>query len=106
LSIGGGGVVGLFHELIKLGAERAKTNLKKNLGLFGGGVQLEATFFITKISPNCKPKINPLTLSKGFFMNLFNNFNKKIEEKGVAPHISTIFSFNTIFFLKNLSFVL
>jgi hypothetical protein len=89
LSIGGGGVVGLFHELIKLGAERA-----------------QPTLYITKISPNCKPKINPLTLSKGFFMNLFNNFNKKIEEKGVAPHISTIFSFNTIFFLKNLSFVL
>jgi hypothetical protein len=38
---------------------------------------LEAAFFISKISSNGDPKINPLTLSKGFFMKIFNNFGKK-----------------------------
>jgi hypothetical protein len=48
----------------------------------GGGVGvaslLEGSFFTVKISPNGDPKINPLTLSKGFFMKIFNNFDKKI----------------------------
>ncbi len=60
------------------------------------GVQLEATFFNVEISPNGDPKINLLTLSKGFFMLILNNFGRKIEIKGRVPHISTISFFNTI----------
>jgi hypothetical protein len=39
---------------------------------------LEAVFFIAEISPNDNPKINLLTLSKGFFMKISNNFGRKI----------------------------
>jgi hypothetical protein len=34
-------------------------------------------FLTAKISPNGDPKVNLLTLSKGFFMKIFNNFGKK-----------------------------
>jgi hypothetical protein len=46
---------------------------KKHWGCFGreGGFNLEARFFSAKISPNNDPKINPLTLSKGFFKKKF-----------------------------------
>jgi hypothetical protein len=98
------GVARLFHELVKLGGEGAQMFLKKNIRSIGEGGPLEATFFSTKSSPNGNLKINPLTLSRGFFMKIFNNFNKKIEEKGGAPPISTIFSFNT--FLKKKPFSL
>jgi hypothetical protein len=37
-----------------------------------------------------------LTLSKGFFLKKFNNFDKKIEGKEWVPHISTMSFFNTI----------
>jgi len=52
--------------------------------LWGGG----ATFFTAKISPNGDPKINPLILSKGFFMKNFNNFgNKKRKKKGITLNL-------------------
>jgi hypothetical protein len=35
-------------------------------------------FFNAEISPNGDPKINILTLSKGFFMKIFYNFGKII----------------------------
>jgi len=55
----------------------------KPWGYFGGG---GATFFTAKISPNGDPKINPLILSKGFFMKNFNNFgNKKRKKKRDKP---------------------
>ncbi len=55
---------------------------KKHWGYLGGGegrggVWLEAVFFTAEISPNGNPKINLLTLSKGFFMNFFNNLAEK-----------------------------
>jgi hypothetical protein len=61
-------------------------------------------FFTTEISPNGDPKINPLTLSRGFLMKNFNNFGRKIEEKGGVSHISIIFSFNTILGEKKTSY--
>jgi len=57
---------------------------------------LEATFFTAEISPSGNTMINLLTLSKGFFMKIFDNFSKKIEGKEGVPHISTISFFNTI----------
>ncbi len=60
------------------------------------GVRLEATVFTPEISPNGNPKINLLTLLKGFFMKIFNNFGRKLEIKGGVPHISTFSLFNTI----------
>jgi hypothetical protein len=57
----------------KARGEGARILFLKTLGLFGG----VATFFTSKIPPNGDPKINPLTLSKGFFMKIFNNFGRK-----------------------------
>ncbi len=97
------GVAGLFYELIRPGGEGAGIFFKKSNGTIWG-VQLEATFLTAEISPNGDPKINLLTLSKGFFMKNFNNFDKKIEGKEGVPHISTMSFFNTI--LTNIYFFL
>jgi len=63
------GVARLFHELVKLGGRGTNVSQKKNRSIGEGG-PLEATFFSTKSSPNGNLKINPLTLSKGFFMKI------------------------------------
>lgn len=51
--VGDVGVVGLFHELIRLGGRGGMNFFQnKHWGYLGWGVWLEAIFFITKISPN------------------------------------------------------
>jgi hypothetical protein len=63
---GGGRVIYLFIS-------------KKHWDCLGG--------LIAEISLNGDLNINPLTFSQGFFMKIFNNFGRKIEEKGKVPHI-------------------
>jgi hypothetical protein len=46
--------------------------------LRGGRVRgLETSFFTAKISPSSDPKINPFTLSKGFFFYSINSEKKR-----------------------------
>ncbi len=87
----------LFYELIRPGWGGMGTDFFQKKHWDCLGVQLEATtFFTAKISPNCNPKINFLTLSEGFPYENFKNFGRKIDRKGGVPHISTISFFNTI----------
>ncbi len=69
------GVVALFHELIRLGG-RGGTNVfqNKHWGYLGWGFDWKQRFLLQKF----RPMTNPLTLSKGFFMKIFNEFDRKI----------------------------
>jgi len=98
---------GYFIELIRPGGGRGRDFYKKSNGTICG-VQLEATFFTAEISPNGNPKINLSTLSKGFFMKKFNNFDKKNRGKrGSSSHFNYVFlqhNFDNFIFFFSLSY--
>jgi hypothetical protein len=81
-------VARLFHAFVRRSGGGGTNFSFLNIGVtWGGGGEGGggATFFTAKISPNGDPKINPLILSKGFFMKNFNNFGNKKKRKGINP---------------------
>ncbi len=74
---GGGRVISCIHKA--KGGKGHELFLKKHWTyLRGGRVRgLETSFFTAKISPSSDPKINPFTLSKGFFFYSINSEKKR-----------------------------